>query len=284
LTTGGLLLATVKTQNVVLGPILALTVLAMRPRRLALLSAAALLVVPLAYASSQPSGLRQVNLYNAVFYTLLPHGDDPARDLRALGIDPALANWSGSSAFEDKRRLQEPSFAAFAREGGQSKLIRFYVDHPGRSADLIARGTRKAAQIRPDSLGNRARLQGHRPREVVCEQCIYSAPSQLLQPLAPVLLPALYIGALVLGLWPHRKQEGSRSPRWTLIFLGVGGSSQFAAAVLGEGDYELAKHLYLFNVMTALLVVFGVLAMLERQADRLGTGPRDPAPIQPSQL
>jgi hypothetical protein len=270
LVSSGLLLATVKTQNVVLGPLLAVGVLALRPRRLALPAAVLLLVVPLVYAGSQPSGLRQVNLYNAVFYTLLPRGDDPAGDLRALGMDPALARLSGTQAFQDNRRLQQPSFAAFARDGGQAKLVRFYASRPSRAVGLAVRGSRGAALARPLNLGNRARLVGTKPKEVACEQCLYSVPSRWLRPVAPILLPALYLGALVLAFARRRRASWLTD---TLRFLTLGGMAEFAVALLGEGDYELAKHLYLFDVMTAFLVVFAVLALLER-----GVRQRRPAP------
>ncbi len=280
LVSGGLLLATVKTQNVLVGPVLACGLLFLRPRRLALPAAALLLVVPFVYVSSQPAELKPVNLYNAVFFTLLPHGNDPAKDLRALGMDPALARYSGTSAFQDPRRLHEPSFRAFVDGGGQRKLILFYATHPDRAVGLATRGTRAAAEARPRYLGNRAHLPGIPPRQLSCDQCLYSGPSRLLRPLAPVLLPALYLGALLLAFPRRRHRRDGPTARCALQFLVVGGIAQFATALLGEGDYETVKHLLFFDVTTGLVMVFCAVVLTERWSRH---GARDDASAEPAE-
>jgi hypothetical protein len=291
-TVAAVLLVTSKTQNAPLALVLAPALLLLRPRKWAVPAAVLLVAVAGLYVRAQPAVFADRNTYNVVFVSLVADSRDPAADLRALGIDSSLARFAGTSVYAHPEALKDPSVRRFLDHGARLKIARLYLRHPDRAFSLANRGARAAAEIRAPYLGNRAREQGYRPGTKACEFCLYSPISRWLEPASVVLLPSLYLLALAVSLRLRRRdpdERNSTQPRTApdpargladaLTLTALLGCVAFAAALAGEGDYELIKHLYLFDATTgvlAVLVVGGILTLWRDSAAAARLSSRSP--------
>ena len=65
-------------------------------------AAAGILAVAFCYWSLYtifPMGIRNVNVYDSVFFEIIKHSPDPASDLRELGLDNSFAKYKGTNAW-----------------------------------------------------------------------------------------------------------------------------------------------------------------------------------------
>lgn len=264
---------------------------------------AALLVVACAvFVGGQPTELQQANNYNSVFYGVLAQSADPAGDLRDLGLDPGLARWAGTSFFARPNGLADPLLRT--DEVGPARVALFYARHPGTALALVADGARAAMRPRPTvaagvlppavpaireepRLGNYPAGSGHPPYAVSHRFSLVSAASARLAGAGPVLLPTLGVFALLAAaalLRQHRRGRDAALGR-TLVVVVAMAVLQFAVTLLGDGRYELAKHLFLFDVLASVGAVLAAVATARliptyrvRGLASGRTGARRPAP------
>jgi len=137
------LLATSKTQYVLL-PLCFLPVFWLRFGRKrfpavlvrAAVSCAVLLAAGLYMSASSP-WYRAVALFDGLFFKFLPACQNPAAEVRKLGLGPQFDNDVGKHAYYPETHMQESDFAlAFGRVVGVPQMARFVLTHP--SADVKA--------------------------------------------------------------------------------------------------------------------------------------------------
>ena len=101
---------------------------------------------------------RRINLYNSIFLQVLPYSPSPGADLGALGLDPALARYSGTSVFQGNAPFYNP--ALFPQHASYGRLLAFYLSHPAPLYGLTNRGIEAALSNRFAMLGNYERSAG----------------------------------------------------------------------------------------------------------------------------
>ena len=232
-------------------------------------AAGAVLAVGAGSLLAVPRDLVTPNIYNMVFFEVLKSSDDPAGDARALGIDPALARYAGTDVFNVPNATSDPAFAGFYDQVGSAEIVLFYAARPGRALSLYARAARDSFVLLPDYLGTYPQTSGRPPYDQTCRVCVLTAVGAVTRPAAPVLLPLLGAAALAAGLALHRRGRPADSGLAVALPLtAVTTITLFGTAVLGSGDYELVKHLYLASVGSTLLLPLSLAALLRLREDR----------------
>jgi hypothetical protein len=299
-----------KTQDAPLVAVIALLVVSRRcdwrvlsgrvgGRVLPVFVALVLVVLAGGYLRQQPEGLSRVNTYNAVFVELLGHSPTPEADLRELGLDPELARYKGLAVEVHGNALKDPRFAGFFTKVGHGKIAVFYLHHPGRALALAHRGATASMELKPRGisppLGNQTAASGAKPYSSSCKLCVYSTISEGWRAASAFLVPALWLAALVLipALSLRRRSrsrvEAPDLPRGSddgvaaVLFLLVGtGLLSMAVALLGEGEFEIVKHLFLSSVSDGVLAVFAVhtvgLLLVDRLSRRSAPNPEATTP------
>jgi hypothetical protein len=208
---------------------------------------------------------RVVNTYNMIFFAILPESYDPAGDLRALGLDPAYARFSGTVAWSPGAGVADGSVVrALQANVTPLKIVAFYLQRPARLWQRVSDMLAVAFFLRPEFCGNfdrsAGRLPGARSEAIAFWSHIherYLPPAGLY--LLGTILIAPFAGLLLLskaGLTPDAR-------RWTElgICLTVCCSLAFLSAVFGD-SWEPVKHQILFNLLLDACLVFGVAALL----------------------
>ena len=235
----------------------------LRSRWPALLAAGALVATGALSAAETPNHLKQADQYQMVFIEILPHSGTPAADLRSLGLSPELARWSGSNGFEPVNATSDPAFDGFFAKTGPVAIGGFFMRHPRRALSLLTRGLRASADPRVDYLGKSTSLRGGQSDTRLCRFCVYSSVGHLMKPGFPVVLPLVWVGVLALALLcarsPRRDDRALAGASTLAVAIAL---VELTTTLLGDGSYELVKHLYLADAANALAIVLAIAMLL----------------------
>ncbi|HSP36891.1 MAG TPA: hypothetical protein VLR26_03975 [Frankiaceae bacterium] len=243
-------------------------------RLLPAVASVVLVVSAVGYVRSQPAHLDESNRYNAVFVEVLGHSANPAADLRSLGLDPRLVRYAGRPIYLPGNATKDPAFGDFFDRVTTRRIAVFYLEHPGRGLALAHRGATASMELIPagvsPQLGTETRADSAEPVYDACKLCLFSTVSRGLRGASALLMPALWLAAAVTA-WavrrrPDRSTDGIAAV--LLLLLSVAATAMLVA-LLGEGEFEIVKHLYLGSFGNALLAVFVVHAAGVLLAERL---------------
>ena len=252
------LLLSAKPQNSLLGILLAgygfwiARRLPRGRRRMPVACSVALCLVSVLLQWSTPRWLARHYWYNAVFYELLRYSPTPRADLQRLGLDPDLEKYKGTNMFSADVPVEDPEFeAAFFNRIGNTRLALFYLGHPSRLVGVAQRAAQGAFSLRPSYLGNFEKSRGLAPR---AQSQAFQLWSKLRESAAPrslwfvaVFFAVSAIAALAVSLKTGSRQlEAVMVLQLLLIPMAL---EQLVLAEAGCGQYELVKHLFLFNLL-----------------------------------
>ncbi len=241
-----------------------------RPRRLALVLAAGLLAVSFTYFRAIPRGaIHNVGLYHSVFKDLLPFSPDPVRDLEDLGLDRSLVRYSGIHAYMPGAPLGDPAFQKqFFDRMGFGRLGVFYLRHPARFFDRVARAAPAASQMRP-RLGNYSKESGFPPRTLATR---FDGWSSLKQATRPVALPlfSVFVAATLTACAVGFRTAGPRERlfRIALAALVVLALTEFFVCAFADMLSDLPRHLYSFHAAVDLIWIADVAWIADRLSPR----------------
>jgi hypothetical protein len=263
-----------KPQECFHGPLLAVlgVVLARVPRRAwwrepAAWLAAGLVAFSLLYYAAVPRRpIRDVGLYHSVFMELLPDSPDPRGDLRELGLDPGLARYAGMNAYQKEAPLGQPEIRRlFLERFGYGGLLRFYLRHPARLLDRLERAGRRAFVLRT-RMGNFDRSAGFPPG---ARSGRFAAWSSLRERLGgasgPWMILLILGGNLVASAFLVRR-GATQLLGWTVAVLVAMAALEFLVCALGDYLGDVSRHLYVFQGLVDLLLVFDLAAIVAAAA------------------
>ena len=210
-----------------------------------------------------PSEVSEPDRYNAFFYELLGHSNDPAADLRQLGLPVGLARYAGSDFYNPPNARVDPAYRQYFQKIDYAQLLNFYAHHPGRSWSLTERGLQAGADPVVTYLGNYPSSRGLPADTRVCRLCLGSYVGGQLKPYAQYLWPAFWLLAAVAAGIALRRRDRDLRALGGGITLALGTTLILTATAILGGSYELVKHLYLADVADTLLLVFVVVTILE---------------------
>ncbi len=248
-------------------------------RRLAVVLACALVLFGAAFARfGNHRWLRNGNLYNALFVELLPHSPDPAADLRALGLDPALASRSGTMWKDTVEDWTDPAFeAAVFHRVGPARLALFYLRRPGRIVGAVARTLPSAFVFRPEDLGNFSIEAGLPPGARATSFSLWSRLRAALlagSPWPPLVFLLAQAAVSAILLWRAHGAAGRLLAGLHATMLATA-LVQLLTVVLLAGPRDAVKQLFLFNAACDVLIVLTLLAAavgVSRRTARAGAG------------
>jgi hypothetical protein len=248
----------------------------------------------------------RANLHNLVLFTLAPLSGDAAGTLTELGLDPSLAQYSGTSAFNAGIPVDNRAYQRFREDAGRGAVVEYLAGHPGIALTMLEAGLDQVTQPRTPYLSE---IRDPGATAPVLATGRYAPATALLLDLQPYSWPWFPVAWVVLVAWGgvlavRRGIRGLdlRSWGYALLFCALAAPAQVVIALLGDGYYELAKHeLYVswFSWLALALAVGSLLsALLHRRspaadpADRTESGPvpartdrspaDPPAPVLPA--
>ncbi|HEY3835371.1 MAG TPA: hypothetical protein VGL72_02315 [Bryobacteraceae bacterium] len=271
------LYVTSKTQHAILGPLLAAVGLCFGLREpgfkaaLWIAAAATTLLATAIMFHLTDVDYRVHPLYNLIFYRLTTRW--PAgQTLAELGLPNADLKFVGTHSYTPGNPTTDPAWEKqFLTQTSYSKLIPYYVGHPHIAFTLLWDTLRNDGPgLRPLNIGNYRQEDGFSPGALAHRFDAWTKLRVHLIAYFPVHMIIFY-AVMLLGSFACLFL-GNLAARWPLypltLALSIGGIIEFSFSALLD-CVENARHLFLFHVITELLIVFAVAAILSRRPAQL---------------
>lgn len=238
-------------------------------RRLTLIFTAMLLLVSTAIYISAPKEFRVINQYQSVFYGILKDSPHPEKNLADMGLDPKLSVLAGTNYFTPNTPIPQQSDQlkeAFYSKISHGKIAVFYLTHPSRFINKLEAAASNTLHMRPSYLGNYEKSAGY-PRGAISP--VYAAWSNFKEHIMPhtlwFLIPFFGLYKLIL-IRAHRKEtSGDRKKAYeVLMSIGLIAAVAFVVPLVGDGEADMHKHLFLFNVCFDVVFVTGVVWLVHQ--------------------
>lgn len=280
-----LALATSKIQNAPLGfafALLAWRMLKLRDdrtwRKQVWTGAIVLVVCSALMIVVAPDRLKHTNLYQSIFFGVLKNSPDVASDMKELGIPDKYAGLAGTNYFQ-KDTVIPQSDPVLHREVlerlSHKDIALYYARHPSRFIQKLEVAAYNGVYIRPLYLGNYDQ-SAEKPRGAVSHA--FSAWSEWKVKTMPhtlgifLVFYAFYYVALA-WIWLRTVSRRLRLGLETMAIIGIAGAFAVFVAIIGDGEADMGKHLFMFNVcfdMMVISIVTGITYGLAKLVTRRG--------------
>lgn len=234
-----------------------------RARTAALAGAAGMLVCAALDLLAMPIVPHMANTYGMVFSGILPESKDRAADLRALGLDPQLAVYSGSGAWTPNTVFPRLAEAGILEHRVTTfTILRFYLARPARIWRRLHGKLPEITFLRRNWYGNFEPSAGL-PRAAQTQAFnIWSYFHERMLPAVNKWIVFALAAAPFAALWLWLRTSGRAACRRLELaaLLPLCAVTALLSAVFGDA-FDLIKHLYLFNLLldTCLILAAALL-------------------------
>lgn len=212
---------------------------------------------------STPKGIKNCNKYQTVFYGILKNSPQPEKDLEELGLDPRFAVLAGTNFFMKNLpyNLKSPAMEKELYDKiKRSRIIMFYAKHPSRYLEKLEITARNAFSTRQDGFGNFEKSEKVEFGQMSNSFSLWSNIKKIAIPRSLVFLIIFYVLYYFVLIKLHMKAKDISKKAYIEVFMliGLAGLIQFLVPVLGDGEADLSKHLFLFNVCFDIMLVSSI--------------------------
>ncbi len=193
----------------------------------------------------------RMQIHDIVFVDLLPHTEDPAAELEALGLPPEMIRWVGQAAWAEGSPLLEPEFGAQLDELSYGDLGRYYLSRPKELLADLHRAAEIALDLRVRStFGHYEQISGQPPRSQSGAFDLWSVLRERLLPGSLTLLTLLAALNLLVLILKWRRYDAdilSRGVTFLHAWVLAVGIAAFVTTALAEGSLA-PRHFFLVNL------------------------------------
>lgn len=185
-----------------------------------------------------------MNQYHAMTRGVLMTGENPEEVLDEFGIDRQYSILDGSIYFERYPAVDvedEQFVDNFYNKYGFVSLSVYYLTHPDELIVMLDKAVANGYMIRPAVQGNYERDAGRTPGE---QTQFFTLYSNLKEQYIPNTIGFVLIWLLVVCGVSFR----DRAKLQIMICTVIMGVIQIGTSIIGAGDADLAKHIFMYNV------------------------------------
>jgi len=265
----GFLWVFAKPQNTPIGLLLGLFTLRMMwwtssraTRVVAVAGACAMFGCVVYNIAAMPRVGHMANTYGMIFNGILPESKDPAADLRALGLDPSLARYSGTGAWTPKTAFPDlAKSAVLQRQVSTFTILRFYLVRPARFWRHLHGVLPKITYLRSSWYGNFEPSAG---LPAAAQSQAFTLWSGLHERILPAVNKWLVFALACCPLaavwrWRGARNAAERRRLELVTLLPVLCLAALLGAVFGDA-FDLIKHMFLFNLLLDACLLYAAAA------------------------
>lgn len=210
----------------------------------------------LSYAAI-PDSIKIINKYQTVFYGVLKDSPDPAADLGELGLPPHLSELAGTNYFMSEYPLdiKDPAFSALIEQRiNPAAIAWFYMKHPARFLDKLQAGAAAAFSHQASFISREKDDWSFTSDNSERPLGLWSRLKEAVLPRS-LLFIGLFFAAFFLAICFYYQRSSNRLTLDMLVLLGLIALANFAIPLIGDGEADLSKHLFLFNAGFDLMLL-----------------------------
>lgn len=260
----GVLLVTSKSQHAILGIFFAgLAILyGVRSSRAVRwvwgLAGIAILVAVAVMFSLTTEEYKTYPLFNLIFFRLAPQSPDPGKVLAAMSLPESDLQYVGMHSYSPNTPVTNAEFRkTFLHQTSYVKLARFYLEHPAIPFRIIRTDlAQETPYMRPPNIGNYEKSDAVAPGALARRFDSWSnLRASLLRSFPAHVVILVLVTGVGSGLCFFRPSLAARWPLYPLVLvLAISGTVEFLFSVLLDA-LETARHLFIFHVITEILIV-----------------------------
>jgi hypothetical protein len=257
----------VKQQNAPLGVFIAIlcVIIAIKSntklfKSIALIGAGGLVVCSVLVYVLIPKEFVYINQYHAMTRGVLMTSDNPEKTLEEFNIDKQYSLLTGSLYYERYPAVNVESqelINNFYSKYGFLSISLYYIKHPGQLMKMLDIAAKNAYSTRPDYIGNYEKAKGKAWGEKTNFFIMYSSLKKNITPKTMGFIMLWSILAIILS----RKNEAKMIVIIISILMGL---SQMGVSIIGAGDADIAKHIFLYTVVFDFINLMGLSYAIER--------------------
>jgi hypothetical protein len=215
-----------------------------------------------------PVAMKDHNTYNLVFLAIVPESRNASTDLKSLGLDPRLRDYSTTGAWSSNTAFPTlHESGAIGRVVTLMTVVRFYMLRPTRMWRHIQTKLPLATSLRPEWCGNFEPSAGYPAGARSGAFALWSSFHQR------ALVHGIKYILFLLPIPPFfavlRRVRGIRCELWVDFsgLLALCCLAAFLTALFGDA-WDNVRHLYLFNLLLDVCLLGGIALMAQRAAHR----------------
>ena len=256
--------------------ILSLTIVVLRPDKLFKIGVfAAFLVAVCAIVnlySTIPDWMQNDTTYQSVFFGIVKESDSVEKDLKSLGVDEKYAILANTTAYMDEDEYPidittEEFEHDFYDRVSKADVAVFYLFHPVRLFKNLSTAISNSAYIRPPSAGNSLTA----PMEMTNRWSLWSRLRTAAKfPYTPIVVfvgfGLVTIYTLIVDVFYYRRRKSE--PRQNIYMMGcfnvlvLGLWINLVIPVMGNGEADIAKHMFLFTNCIDILIAVCIISLV----------------------
>lgn len=191
-----------------------------------------------------PQEFVDINKYHSLTRAILMTSQNPEKALGFFGINPQYSLLDGSIYYErypevdvEGKELKTDFYPKY----GFFSVAAYYAEHPNEFLTMLNKASKVAYTIRPDSIGNYQRSAGKQPGAKTYYFALVSSAKEALVPHTVGFMLIWIFGMLALSF-------ADRKRTLVLACAILMGLSQIVVSIIGAGDSDLGKHIFLYSV------------------------------------
>lgn len=230
---------------------------------LVILGVSAVFAASVYFYTAIPSWMKKPNNYHSIFFGILKNSENPEEDLEKLGIDAKYAVLADTNVYVDLKGFDvfSPEFEKEVHDkAGPVEVTLYYLKNPGRMMEKLNISAEASLFIRPPYLGNyqvedNAEILKFAGRNLVWEWLRKQFTGHAFAVITLVFV--LYTSVIVHEFLLHMKTKCTSYSLFlpAKILLMVFALSQWIFPVIGNGEADLVKHMFLFNLLLDTMII-----------------------------
>ena len=220
----------------------------------------AIFITSIASYISIPSVFRVCNKYQSIFYGVLKDSKSPEADLEVLGLKKEYAELAGTNYFMEEYpiNIKEPLFQKeINSKVSPFKIALFYIKHPSRYIQKLEITADQAFNL-IQGFGNFEKSYNTKPKQEVGYFRIWNDFKVKFLPHSLLFLLLFFMSySIILALQYMKAAKVSDKIYFgTFLLVMLIGIIQFVIPIICDGEADLSKHLFLFNVCFDLMFIY----------------------------
>ena len=219
--------------------------------------------------TSIPDWMQKDTTYQAVFYGILKESDTVDEDLKELGVTDDYESLANTTAYDEENvypiDIKSEEFSkGFYDKVSKSDILFLYRQHPVRFVSRLSDAIEKSAYIRPPNIGNSSVVIAENTNRYSAWSNVRVFLKFLYNPViifAVFIIMTLYMIFIDIVMIVNRKKEDPKGiyKVGAMNVLVMGLWINLMLPILGNGEADLAKHLFLFvnciDILFALMIL-----------------------------
>ena len=213
-----------------------------------------------------PPNMKHANLYNSVFNGLMRWVPSQTETLRDLGLDEEFKSLTETSYFAPPVDVYGAEFnSAFYERTNVLKVGLYYLLHPSVFLRAMNVTSKRGYDMKLRHLGNFEKSAGYPRLQTATRWSLWSRFKSNFG-LRSIWATAGYLMLLLVGIaamW--RKGERNFAVLYFALWMMM--IISFVTPVIGDGENDLEKHLFLYNVFFDLSLLFAAAEVVRLRLD-----------------